>query len=116
MKEVNFKFNTEAVKPQEEYEKMAPEKTLEYVSKIGKDFTQYAIEVEAMLEEAKERGINADLSSNETIKKFEPLGEYELVLVKLRSELLNLKAELFKQGVKMTREDMDERLKKMDQK
>jgi len=109
MKEVKFEFgNVEQPK-----ENVQPEETLRYVGKIGEDFAQYAIEIRAMLEEAKERGISVDAFSSGVMKKFESLGDYELVLIKLLSELISIQSNLLEQGVKMTREDIDARLKKM---
>lgn len=94
-------------------ESMTPKEVLKYVAQIGQEITKYAERVQAMLAEAEEKGIPVDLSTNETLQKFEPTGEYEVQLVKLRTELLFIGSSLFEQGVKMTQEDLRERLKKM---
>lgn len=116
MKEVKFGFNLESTQarlPEKERGKVSTEKALRNVGQFGKRLAQYAVEVEAMLEEANARGMNVDLSSNETFKKFAPLGDYELVLTELSSKLLELKTVIADQGLKMTQEEMNERLKKM---
>lgn len=96
-----------------EKRKYEPTEILEYTAQIGRDFEQYAVEAQAMIEEAKERGIPINLSDNEALKKFAPRGEYEIILIKLRNELQFVRAELLNQGVKMTKEDLDSRLEKM---
>lgn len=80
---------------------------------MGKDLQAYALEAQAMIAEARERSITVDLSQNEELKKFEPLGEYEVALIRIRSALASVGSDMFNQGVKMTKEDLDARLKKM---
>lgn len=97
-----------------ERKEMSPVEVLKYMEKMGKDLEQYAIQARAMIEEAGDKNIAIDLSGNETLKKFAVNHEYETVLVKLRSELLSISADLNTQGVKMTAEDLTSRLEKME--
>lgn len=96
-----------------EKKEMEPTEVLRYMVQIGRDLEREADGVRAMIEEAKERGIPIDLSRNKALKKFAPLGEYEEILIKLRSELLDISRELFLQGVKMTLEDLHARREKI---
>ena len=100
---------------QPEQKEMEPTEVLKYMAQMGRDLEKYAIQAQAMIEEAKEKGISVDLSENQALKKFAPLGEYEVTLIKLRSEMMGVGSDLFTQGVKMTKEDLDARLKKMEQ-
>ena len=93
--------------------KYSPTDVLKYMAQMGQDFTRYAQQAEAMLAEAEEKGIPVDLSAIEALQKFKPKGEYEVQLVRLRSELMSIGSDLFSQGVKMTQEDLRERLEKM---
>ncbi len=104
----------EAGSPPEQKE-MEPMEVLKYMAQMGRDLEKHAINAQAMIDEAIERGIPVDLSENEALKKFAPLGEYEVLLVKLRSEMIGISSDLFTQGVKMTKADLDARLKKMGQ-
>lgn len=60
---------------------MTPQDVLKYVAKMGKDLAQYAEQAEAMLAKAEEKGIPIDLSNNEALAKFKPLGDYEKQLL-----------------------------------
>jgi len=100
---------------QPEQKEMEPIEVLRYMAQMGRDLEKYAIRAQAMIEEAKERGIPVDLSGNQALKKFAPLGEYEVMLITLRSEMMGVGSDLYSQGVKMTKEDLDARLKKMEQ-
>jgi len=103
------------VSAEKENDEMSAEKTLEYVGQIGRDFSQYALELRAMIEEAKERGVNIDLSNNPNIIKFRPMNEYEMALVNMRSDLIRGKEDFLNAGLLMTQEDMNKRLEKMKQ-
>ncbi len=96
-----------------EKEKMDPMEVLAYVAQIGRDLEKYALQAQAMIEIANERGIAIDLSHNEALEKFAPLGEYEITLVKLRLKLMNVGVDLLDQGVKITHQDLEARLEKM---
>ena len=98
-------------KQEGEEERMDPEKVLQYMVKLGNDIAEEARQAEAMLEEAKDRGIDVDISKG--IKKFEPTEEVEVQLINIRSALARLKSEMSAQGVKMTVEDLRNRLDKM---
>ena len=92
---------------------MSPEEVLKYAEKMGKDLQQYALQAQAMLAEARDRGIAVDLSQNENLKKFEPKGEYEVALIHIRAALGSVGSDMFEQGVKMTKGDLDARLDQM---
>ncbi len=100
-------------KTPERQEAMSPEAVLKYVEKMGIGLQQAALAAQAMIAEAKERGINVDLSQNPALKKFEPLNENEVALIHLQADLNTVKIDLLNQGVRMTQEDLDARLKKM---
>ena len=100
-------------KSSESSEAMSPEAVLEYVEKMGKGLQEAALQARAMIAEAKERGISVDISQNPVLKKFEPENENEVALIHLQSDLHTIKIDLLNQGVKMTQEDLDARLKKM---
>ena len=87
-------------------DKENPTKVMEYMDQMGKDISDNARAVIGMIEYAKQNNIPIDLSNNETIKKFAPLGEYEIAFINLRSALGSLKTDLLNQGVKMTYEDL----------
>jgi hypothetical protein len=97
----------------ERQEQMSPEDVLKYAEQMGKDLQQYALQALAMIAEARERGTAIDLSQNQNLKKFEPLGEHEVALIRIRSDLNRVSSDLFEQGVKMTKGDLDARLAKM---
>ena len=97
-----------------ERKEMSPVEILKYMEKMGKDLEQYAIQARAMIEEAGEKNIPVNMANNETLKKFSPTGEYESMLVKIKSELLGISGDLNAQGVKMTAEDLKVRLEKME--
>ncbi len=92
---------------------MLPMEVLEYMAKIGADLSRIATDNQAMLEEAKARGIPVDLSGSERVKKFAPMGEYESLLVKIKNELSWIGTEISQQGVLMTADDLAARLEKM---
>lgn len=106
MKKFEKDFNLES-------REMKPTEILKYVEQLGRGLEQSAIHAQAMIEEAQERNILIDLSNNEALKKFEPTKEYEIMLINLRDELESVLSTIFTQGVKMTKEDLDTRLKKM---
>lgn len=81
---------------------------MKYMEQMGKDISDNARQVMAMIEFAKENNITIDLSTNEKIEKFAPLGEYEVALIKLRAELGSLKTDLLNQGVKVTYEELNQ--------
>lgn len=94
---------------------MTPKETLEYMAKMGQDLERNSKTALAMLAEAEERGIPVDLSSNERVQKFAALGEYEKQLIKLKSELGWVSTDILRQGVKMTAEELEARLQKMEE-
>ena len=70
----------------------------------------------AMIEEAKARGIDVNVENNDVLKKFEGRGENEIQLLNLLSDMRSIGSSLFEQGVRVTPEDMSERLRVMEQK
>lgn len=98
---------------EDEKEPMPPDEILDYIQDMGKRLERAVVTTKAMIEEAKEKGIPVDLSQSEILKKFAPMGEYEVMLVKIQAELNRVGSELFNQGVKMTEKDLNARLKKM---
>lgn len=96
-----------------ENKEMGPTQILKYMEQMGKDLEQNAINAQAMIEEAKDRDIPIDLSHNEALKKFAPRGKYEIMLINLRSELASVTVDLLTQGVKMTQDELNARLKYM---
>lgn len=85
---------------------------LQYTEALAAGLARYALETRAMLEEAKAKGIQVDVSET-AITDFAPQREGELTLLSLRSKLLDAQTALASQGVLMTREDMDRRLAMM---
>ena len=99
---------------EDQVESMSPEEVLKYMAEIGQDLIDYAVGAQAMLAEAKARGIDVDISK--ALEPFDPMkqGATEKALVQIRGQLLSIQGELFKQGVKMTQEELRARLAKMD--
>ncbi len=108
-------MKTPEMSSQSEQREMGPTDILKYMAQMGRDLEKYATAAQAMIEEAEEKGIPVNLSRNQALKKFAPLGEYEVMLINLRSEMMSVGSDLFTQGVRMTKEDLDARLKKMEQ-
>jgi len=98
-----------------EQQEMKPTEILKYMAQMGRDLERYAIQAQVMIEEAKQRGILLDLSRNPALKKFAVFGEYEGMLIMLRSELMSVTSDIHTQGLNMTKEEFDARLKKMGQ-
>jgi len=88
------------------------EKILHYISRLGEDITKGATIAEAMLKEAEARGIPVNIDNQ--LKKFEATEEIEIQLINIRQRLIELRSSMFTQGVKMTAEDLEARLEKMN--
>ena len=106
-------FNPENKKESKEKEKR-PEEILENVTHHLESTNDSVTELQIMLEEAINYGINVDGSSiYEKIKQFDYPGDYEKMLVQIKGELANLKADLYekyeKWGVKLTKEEVAEK-------
>jgi hypothetical protein len=101
--------------PRPERKPMGPREILNYAAKQGRSLERYAVQSLAMIEEAEERGIPINLADNEALKKFAVHGEYEEILIRLIADMLSVNSALLLQGVKMTKEDLAARLKKMGQ-
>jgi hypothetical protein len=84
-------------------------------TKMVENLEQSLKTVQAMIDFAKEKGIDTDLSGIETAEKFAPFGEYERTLIQLNGSLSDITIELLNRGVKMTAEDVDKQLEKMKQ-
>ena len=90
--------------------------TLRYAERLASDLSKAARETMAMIEEAKARGIDVNVENNDVLKKFEGRGENEIQLLNLLSDMRSIGSSLFEQGVRVTPEDMSERLRVMEQK
>lgn len=90
----------------------SPNGILDYVAKLGDDLKKYAEQAKAMLEIAEERGISVNLEENTALRKFEATGEYEIMLINLRAELISLTTTMFLQGLKVTASELKDHLAK----
>jgi len=91
-------------------EKWAEEK-IEDLKSYSESIKQTLIEAQAMLDEADEKGFSVD---NESLNSI--IDNFERQMVQLRGDVLDIKTEIANSGLKMTRDDMEARLKKMEQK
>lgn len=89
-------------------EEMTQEEVLGYIERLGKDISNNANRAFLMLEIARKRGIDASLENSPRLDKFRPTKEFEKMLVSLIAEVVSLTSELFKQGVEVTYEELDE--------
>jgi len=102
--------------PRPEKKEIEPTEVLKNLVRLGEVLEKSATDVLAMIEEAKERGIPIDLSRSQTLKGFVPWeGQSEAALNHLISKVRIIYNELFDQGVKVTKEDLEARVKKMEQ-
>lgn len=99
---------------QPEQQEITPEETLQYLEKLGADIAREAKEAQAMFEIAKEKGIEVSFNENETFNKFKPEGEYESQLVILRGEALKLKTIIADSGLKIKRDELEDKLNQME--
>lgn len=84
------------------------------VIQLSEDVARYARQVMAMHAEAQERGITPHLAENAALKKFEPLQENEAALIALRGDLMRLQTDMFEGGVRVTADQLQERMARMD--
>jgi cell division septation protein DedD len=99
--------------PEEKQENMEAKKIMQYMAMLGEDITRNAKEVEIMMNEAEKRGIEVNI--DEKVKDFEATKEIEVQLINIREKINDLKAELYTQGLKMTKEEMEENFEKKEQ-
>jgi hypothetical protein len=88
----------------EKKEKVDPEKALQDVIYFAKRIIENAEDVKTMLKIAKEKGIQIDI--NNQIKQFVYPSEKESYFIQINGALNNLKAEIAKQGLKITYEEL----------
>ena len=87
---------------------MTSKEVLSYLQTLGEDIRREAEQVQVMLQIAEEQGVEVDV--NRDISEFEPTREFESQLVNIRGRISNIKAELYKQGMRVTYDDLERRL------
>lgn len=94
-----------------EQEPMSPEETMRYMIRMGEDISRNARTALTMMEIAKERGQELSAETLAEASKFAaPNGKYEHQLMNIRAALGGVGSAMFKQGIKITREELEERL------
>lgn len=103
-------------------EKISPPMTtaeiVNYIVQSSEQLQTYARSAQAMIEEAKEHGIDleTDPSVQQTLEKFAVHGEYELLLIKMAGALRDIGSLGYEKGMRVTAEDLAERLAAIQQK
>ena len=87
---------------------MTSKEVLSYLQTLGEDIRREAEQVQVMLQIAEEQGVEVDV--NRDISEFEPTREFESQLVNIRGRISNIKAELYKQGMRVTYDELERRL------
>lgn len=98
----------------EHEQELAPVEVMDLLIELGKDIERKGLEIKAMFEIAKERGVIIDLSKSERFKKFNVMNEYEIELQKLSNELGWVASEITEQGLLVTQKEVNDVIEKMN--
>lgn len=94
----------------------SPEETLDNVFNIAERFMRDARVIRAMIAEGKDRKLGISMGHHTLLEKFESGNEHHLTLLRLHNDLAQLKVYLAREGVLMTQEETEERLRVMEEK
>ncbi len=87
--------------------RLTPEQIFDYVGTFGRDIETYVAEAKAMYRMAQARGLPLDQAQlDEMLEPFKPMGDAELKLVQLRSQVNALKAFIYQQGLEVTHDEL----------
>jgi hypothetical protein len=93
-------------------EKLTPEELFDYIGEMGNDVTMLAVQLKALLQEAQEKGIKVDLPR--ILEYFQPRNLYSEQLASMQRALgMGIEEMCEQDGVKITSDEMRERLEKM---